>query len=131
MPARVPTMERHKTTQRIRGTTLALDESAIALRQRTTPAEEMLWSALRGRMVCGLKFRRQHPIGPFVVDFWCPERNLVVEVDGDVHDGQAEQDAYRDEHLAAFGCRVLRFRNGEVLHDLVPVLKRIADAAAS
>jgi very-short-patch-repair endonuclease len=120
-----------KTTPRIRGTTPGVERAAKELRWRVTPAEWTLWRALQGRRLYGLKFRFQHPVGPFVVDFYCPSAKLVVEGDGAVHDGQVEQDEYRTEHLASYGYRLVRFRNDEVLTDLPGVLARIAEAAAS
>ena len=103
--------------------------NARDLRRRMTPAEERLWDALRGRRLSGTKFRRQHPFGPFVVDFCCRATRLVIELDGGVHDDQTEQDAARTAILAAYGFRVLRFRNEEVFADLDAVLARIAREA--
>jgi very-short-patch-repair endonuclease len=88
-----------------------------------TPAEERLWYGLRGWKVG--KFRRQHPLGRFVLDFYCAAGKLCVEVDGDVHDAQAERDAERTAVLNAAGIHVLRFRNEEVLGDTPRVLRRI------
>jgi very-short-patch-repair endonuclease len=106
--------------------------AAKALRQAETPAEQRLWRVLRGRAVNGLKFRRQHPLHGCVLDFFCAEVGLCVELDGSVHDDphQRERDGARTAHLAAHGIRVIRFRNEEVLHDLPTVLQRIARAAA-
>jgi len=95
-----------------------------------TAAEWRLWQALRVRQLGGLKFRRQHPVGPFVLDFYCPAGKLVIELDGGVHDEQAEQDEARTQHLESYGYRVLRFRNEEVFADLPAVLDRIAQAAS-
>ena len=120
---------RDTTTGRIRGTTREVEAAARILRSRLTPAEQVLWEALRGRRLNGLKFRCQHPVGSFVADFYCPEHMLVVEVDGPVHDQQVEQDGWRTEHLEAYGYRVVRFRNAEVLMELASVLGRIAQAA--
>lgn len=121
-----------KTNPTIRGTTPEVRGNAKALRANLTPAERRLWEALRGRRLSGLRFRCQHPVGPFVLDFWCPERKLAVEVDGDVHDtpDQAAYDAFRTEQLNAFGYRVVRVRNEEVFHDLPGVLARIAACAS-
>ncbi|MHB0858108.1 MAG: endonuclease domain-containing protein [Anaerolineae bacterium] len=71
-------------------TSLAIQESAEVLRKQSTPAEALLWQNLRGRRLAGAKFRRQHPIGPYVADFYCAEQHLVVELDGPVHLVQAE-----------------------------------------
>ena len=102
---------------------------ARELRQQQTPAERMLWRALRDRAVNGLKFRRQHPLDGFVLDFFCPEVKLCVELDGGIHDAQQERDAARTEQLEARRLRVIRFRNEEVEDDLPSVLSRIARAA--
>ena len=106
--------------------------AARALRRAETPAEQMLWRGLRGRSVNGLKFRRQHPLHGVVLDFYCPEVGLCVELDGAVHDSEAarERDEARSAYLQARGVRVIRFRNDEVLHDLPSVLRQIARAAA-
>jgi very-short-patch-repair endonuclease len=105
--------------------------AAKALRRAETPAEQRLWRVLRGRAVNGLKFRRQHPLHGCVLDFFCAEAGLCVELDGSVHDDplQRERDDARTAHLAARGIRVIRFRNEAVLDDLPTVLQRIARAA--
>lgn len=119
-----------KSTPRIRGTTPEVDAAARRGRRDMTPAEKALWAALRGKKLGGLKFRRQHPLGPFILDFYCPARKLVVELDGAGHaeQGQKSYDAARTERLNDYGCRVIRFRNEEVLHDLPSVLARILEA---
>jgi len=85
-------------------------------RARATPAERTLWSLLRGRAL-GAKFRRQHPLGRYIVDFFCCDAELVVEVDGDVHDTDRARrhDAVRDAFLVACGLRIVRLRNVTVL----------------
>ena len=95
------------------------------LRARPTPAEELLWRAIRGRQLDGLKVRRQHPIDPYVVDFCCLECRLAIELDGSVHETQRDYDAERDRWLRAAGYRVLRFPNDAVLHDLLSILEHI------
>jgi very-short-patch-repair endonuclease len=101
------------------------------LRRRSTPAEEVLWEALRDRRLDGWKFRRQHGFGPFVLDFFCAAHGLVVELDGAIHVAQVEQDTYRSEYLAQYGYHVIRFRNEEVFHDLPSVLDHIRQEMAS
>jgi len=118
-----------KTTSRIRGTTPNIEMAARRLRRAMTPAEKILWEALRGRKLAGLKFRAQHPVGPFILDFYCPARKLVVELDGGIHAQQAEYDSAREQQLNDFNYRVIRFRNEEVMKDLPSVLKRILDAS--
>ncbi|MFN8677566.1 MAG: endonuclease domain-containing protein [Thermomicrobiales bacterium] len=103
--------------------------AARMLRERETPAERILWDALRGRRLAGLKFRRQHPIGPFVADFCCPDRRLIVELDGEIHATQHDRDAEREALLNAAGYRVVRFTNHELLADLPRVLTIIQRAA--
>ena len=98
---------------------------ARELRQRQTPAEQILWSCLRGRRLNGAKFRRQHNIGSFIADFYCHEAQLVIELDGAIHKYQTEQDAERDAWMQANGLTVLRFANASVLDDLPTVLTTI------
>jgi len=87
----------------------------------------MLWEALRARQL-GVRFRRQHPIGDFVLDFYCAEARLAVEVDGPVHAAEAGYDGWRDEQLASHGVHTLRFREDEVLERTSEVLARIREA---
>src|SRR3954463_16673382 len=102
---------------------------ARELRTRQTSAEVMLWEELRNRRLAGLKFRRQHPIGPFIVDFCCPDRRLAIELDGAVHTTQQERDAEREILLVAAGYRVLRFSNEALLADLEAILEIIRTVA--
>jgi len=90
-----------------------------------TPAERILWEVLRRKTLAGVKFRRQHPVGRYILDFYCPEYKLAIEVDGDSHIGKEQYDTIRTEALGAYGLNVLRFRNEEVLADLESVLLRI------
>jgi very-short-patch-repair endonuclease len=96
-----------------------------ALRVESTTAEKILWVALRGRRVFGAKFRRQHPIGPFVVDFFCGEAQLAVEADGASHFPTPPRERDRDAVLAAGGILVLRFSNDEILTDPERVVRVI------
>ncbi len=104
---------------------------AKELRATATDAERILWSLLRTRQLGGLRFRRQQPIGPYIVDFFCPERRLVIEVDGDQHgyDRNALADARRDEWLRGQGHHVLRFGNREVMTNLDGICSTILAAA--
>ncbi|MCP5463412.1 MAG: DUF559 domain-containing protein [Deltaproteobacteria bacterium] len=101
------------------------------LRQNITNAEKKLWVHLRGKRLNGLKFRRQHPIEPYIVDFFCHSANLVIELDGDSHDGDkaAQYDSDRQSFLEDQGLRVLRFRNKDVYDDVEQVLEEIAGQA--
>ena len=98
------------------------------LRREQTPAEALLWEHLRNRRLKGLKFRRQHPVGRFVADFYCAQHRLIVELDGAVHRMQGEYDALRTEELERDGYRVIRFTDNQVERDLEWVLERIAEA---
>ena len=106
-------------------------EVARQLRQDSTPTEETLWQGLRSRRLDGAKFRRQQPIGPFVVDFYCHEDRLVVEVDGPIHRFQRATDLERDRLLEAAGFHVLRIPSEDVEDSLPVVLKRIRRALAA
>ena len=106
-----------------------LIERARELRKKGTPAETLLWELLRGRQLHGRKFRRQHPIGRFIADFFCDDARLIIELDGAVHQepDQKARDRIRDEILRQHNLHVLRFSNDEVLHDIESVLQRISD----
>lgn len=95
-----------------------------------TDAERRLWLRLRGKQVGEARFRRQHPIGPYVVDFCCLERRLVVEVDGGQHAQRAAADAARTRWLERAGYRVIRFWNNDALKHTDAVVQAIADAFA-
>ncbi|MGC9575765.1 MAG: DUF559 domain-containing protein [Desulfobacterota bacterium U4-17] len=105
-----------------------LREFARSLRKEQTDAESTLWRLLRDRRIAGAKFRRQHPIPPYVVDFYCHEANLVVEVDGGQHAEQRRGDERRTAFLERRGLRVLRFWNHEVLQETDAVLEHIWQA---
>jgi very-short-patch-repair endonuclease len=100
-------------------------ECARELRQPQTPIESKLWAHLRDRQLGGFKFRRQHPIGRFVVDFCCADRRLVVEVDGDSHADQVEYDQARTTWLNEQSYTVIRFPNRAVQNQLEAVLTAI------
>ncbi|VXC06826.1 conserved hypothetical protein [Luteimonas sp. 9C] len=99
---------------------------ARRLRHAMTPAEIALWRHLRGRQRCGARFRRQHPIGPFIADFACLAPTLVIEVDGGQHSG-SRSDVSRDAYLRQKGFHVLRFWNHDVLRNVDGVC-RVIDA---
>ena len=92
------------------------------MRAAPTEAEAVLWRALRGRRLAGWRFRRQHALAGYVVDFYCPSLWLAVEVDGPIHDGRRVEDEGRTQALAALGIRVLHFRNEDILSRLQDVL---------
>jgi very-short-patch-repair endonuclease len=101
-------------------------QRARELRRLQTEAEGLLWSLLRARQVCGLKFRRQHPIGPFFADFACVSHRIVVELDGGYHDQTQADDRQRQNYLHSHGWKVVRFSNGDVLQDAEVVARAIA-----
>ena len=103
---------------------------ARELRRRMTPTETILWEALRGRRLGGLRFRRQQVVDGFIVDFYCDAARLVIEVDGEVHQDQQGHDAARDQILAEQGLRTVRFTNDEVEQSLNRVLDQIVVLAS-
>lgn len=98
-----------------------------------TAEEELLWSRLRNRQLGGAKFRRQHPIGDFIADFYCEAHSLVIEVDGMYHDqrAQKEYDEGRTYELNKLNVKVVRFTNLEVRENLQNVLDKILDQLIS
>ncbi|WP_395828588.1 endonuclease domain-containing protein [Elstera sp.] len=98
--------------------------TARHLRQTMTDAERRPWSALRERQLGGWKFRRQHPIGPYILDFACLEKNLAIEADGGQHAG-SDHDRQRTAWLAQQGWRVIRFWNNDILQNTEGVLIEI------
>jgi len=107
-----------------------LQERARELRKNMTPAEKILWEKLRHNQLNGLQFRRQQIINPYIVDFYCHAKALVVEVDGDIHDLQQEYDAERTSYLITRGFHILRVTNDEVKENLGTVLQKISEACA-
>jgi very-short-patch-repair endonuclease len=115
-----------------KATVLAI-QVARQQRRSPTPAEAKLWEELRGRRLAGLKFRRQHPYDRFVLDAFCVEHQLEVEVDGGIHADAAQRarDAVRAEFLQQHGIKVLRFTNEQVEQRLEEVLRRIVEVTSS
>lgn len=103
----------------------ALTPIAKDLRNNTTDTESFLWQRLRGKRFENLKFKRQQPIGNFIVDFVSLEKKLVIELDGGQHMDNMDEDQARDQWLKAQGFNVLRFWNNEVLTNVESVLKTI------
>ena len=100
------------------------------LRRDQTDAEKLLWYSLRSRQLCGLKFRRQYPLGPYVLDFYCHTYRLCIELDGGQHYESTgiQHDAQRQAFLTSHGIHTLRFSNREVLQNLEGVLLQVAEA---
>jgi very-short-patch-repair endonuclease len=101
--------------------------NARSFRKKPKIPGRLLWNALRDRRLCGWKFRRQHPADQFVMDFFCREKSVAVEIDGAVHDSLdvAKHDAERAAFLSRHGIKLIRFRNEQVLNDLPGVLEEI------
>ena len=97
-----------------------LKKNRSELRSNLTPAEALLWKSLQHSQLSGKKFRRQHSIDKYIVDFYCPECRLAIELDGDSHftESGAEYDEARTEFLTRKGIRVLRFENREIFDNL-------------
>lgn len=102
---------------------------ARELRRNAVPAERKMWQLLRNRQLASLKFRRQVPVGPFIVDFICIYHQLIVEVDGPIHDKDPQRDLDRDDWLTARGYRVLRFQNQDIIERAHWVESRILEVA--
>lgn len=98
------------------------------LRTESTQSESLLWQRLRNRGLDGFKFRRQHPIGPYFVDFYCSEKHLVVEVDGPIHKSQARADKERQSLVEESGVRVIRLQASDVETDMRATLAKIREA---
>ena len=99
-------------------------QRAKELRRDMTPAEKILWQELRANKM-GVHFRRQQVIEGFIVDFYCHKAALVIEMDGDIHDLQQEEDARREKVLKDMGLEIVRFRNEEVMKNLSAVVGKI------
>ena len=108
-----------------RDSTNQLKEIIHEQRSQPTKAEKQLWAALRNRQLGGYKFRRQHPAGGYILDFYCPEVKLGIEVDGEVHKQQTTFDMERENDLRSLGIMVMRFWNSEVDDHLEDVLEQI------
>ena len=113
---------------RIKALTLA---RAREFRQMLTPAEKLLWNRLRNRQLSGFKFRRQHPTDSYILDFYCPEKHLAIEIDGDSHEERLRYDQIRTEFLKKYGYKVIRFSNHQVHFEINSVLDEILQACNS
>ena len=104
-----------------------LKEFRKELRSNLTPAEAVMWTALQKKQLEGRKFRRQHSIGKYIVDFYCPAEKLVIELDGAEHytlEG-SDYDGKRDSYISSFGIKVLRYENMDIYNNLEAVLEDI------
>ncbi len=104
-----------------------LFSKAKEMRDSPTPAEKKLWEYLKRKRMGGFKFRRQHPVGRYIVDFYCHAQKLVIEIDGDYHNVKLQEweDTERSKNLEEWGLRIIRFSNQEVLDQIEQVLAKI------
>lgn len=112
-----------------RGATITTFINARVNRKIATETEALLWQELRGKKINGYKFRRQHPIDTFIADFYCHEKKLVVEIDGEYHfqNDQPQYDAWRTEVLENLGITVIRFSNYEVENEREKVINHLKE----
>ncbi len=129
-PQQPPTPKKGETNNIVIGQKVTPVKVQLAkeLRRQMTQEEKILWQNLRANRLNGLHFRRQQIIDGFIADLYCHTARLVIEVDGEIHQQQAEYDAERDKVLSARGLRLLRIKNEEVRQTLDSVLARIAKA---
>ena len=116
----------HATYRQLTKPTTLARQRAKALRDILSPPEQLLWAYLRNNQVAGLPFRSQHPLGPYIADFYCREARFVIEIDGKTH--QAEQlahDKARDEWMQSCGIHVLRIQARDVFAELNAVVQTI------
>ena len=104
-----------------------LKDRAKELRQHMTLSEVLLWKKLKGRQMCGCDFDRQRPIDEYIVDFFCKELRLAIEIDGSSHDFKKEKDQERQRRIESYGVEFLRFWDSEVKNDMNGVLARIEE----
>ena len=110
------------------GATPQTFKKAKMLRKNMTNAESILWEKLKGKQILGLRFRVQHPVNIYIVDFYCHSAKLVVELDGGIHKSQKEYDYERTKDLEMYGLKVIRFFNSEVEKDIDNVINKIEKA---
>ena len=112
------------------GASASIFRNAEQLRNNMTPAEKKLWTALSNKKLNGFRFKNQHPINKFIVDFYCHKAKLVIEIDGEVHNGieQADYDIGRTYEIESFGLMIIRFTNDQVekhCEEVIEEIKRI------
>jgi very-short-patch-repair endonuclease len=106
-------------------------EAARILRKNMTSQEILLWERLKLKQICGVRFRRQHPIDFFIADFYCHEARLVVELDGGVHNRQKEYDDGRSAEMERYFIKVIRFTNSEIENKIGDVIKKIENEVSN
>lgn len=110
-----------------------MEDRRKELRQKAAPAEKILWEHLRTLRDLGYKFRRQHSVGWYVADFYCPQIKLAIELDGQIHETlrHRQNDAVRDQYFLSHGIKVLRFKNEQVVKDIKTVVSMITKSLNS
>jgi very-short-patch-repair endonuclease len=98
---------------------------ALELRKKATPQERILWERLRRKQLNGMYFRRQHPYNIYILDFFCFEASLAIEIDGEIHQTRVEYDAERTRFLESSGLKIIRFTNNDIDHRLNWVIEEI------
>lgn len=103
------------------------------LRHNFTPAEILFWSKIAGKQFLNLKFRKQHGIGPYVVDFYCPQKKLIIEIDGDSHASRegVESDIQRTKYLKSLAYQIVRYANRDVLNNIEGVFEDLSKKVSS
>lgn len=104
---------------------LNIKKKARELRRNLTPSEKIFWNAVRNGQLNGMHFRKQHPFGIYILDYYCYKANLVIEIDGEIHLNRKSYDLERTEYLKSTGLKVLRFKNWDVVNRLDWVIKVI------
>jgi very-short-patch-repair endonuclease len=97
--------------------------AAKILRDNMTSSEKLLWERLKSKQVCGLRFRRQHPISFFIADFYCHEARMVIEIDGEIHKQKKEYDDGRSAEMEKYYIKVIRFTNSEVENNIDAIIR--------
>jgi very-short-patch-repair endonuclease len=100
-------------------------ELARQMRCNLTPSEKIMWQHLRNKKLDGNRFRSQHPIHRYILDFYCPCKSLAIEIDGDIHKSRKDYDEYRDEYLRSIEIQTLRFKNSEISQNILKVISKI------
>jgi very-short-patch-repair endonuclease len=106
-------------------------QAARLLRENMTYYEKLLWERLKNKQICGVRFRRQHPIDFFIADFYCHEARIVVEIDGEIHEQQKEYDDGRSAEMERYHIKVIRFTNSEIVNNMEEVIKVIHNETSS
>ena len=107
-----------------------LKSRRVELRKNQTPQEIILWAHLRGAQM-GFKFKRQHSVGPYILDFYCPDKKLAIELDGSQHLTNKEYDQERTDYLLVLGINTIRFWNSEINNNINGVLQEIVSGLSS